>query len=335
MTTIRDVASHAKVSVTTVSHVINGTRYVDPQTELRVRDAIHVLKFRPNSLARSLRRRESSTIGLITPDNSNPFFADVARAIEDSGFNVGYSVFLCNSDGSEKKENAYINVLISKQVDGLILISSRQHVLAFEKLIETNLPVVIVDREVHETARVDQVMVDNEQGGYLAGRYLVERGHHRIVCISGPSNLTPSEGRAAGFRRALSEAGINLAEEATIRGDFRYSGGESAAEEFLRRQLPFTAVFAANDLMAIGAMNVFHRFGKRLPDDISVIGFDNVLQGEMTWPRLTTIAQPIADLGRISIGLLRDRIKQPTITPQRVLLPTLLVERDSVRDLTR
>ncbi len=333
MPTIRDVAAHAHVSPTTVSHVINGTRFVDPETEERVRTAIEALGYRPNSLARSLRRRSTSTIGLLVPDNSNPFFADVARAIEDAGFAKGYNVILCNSDGSEEKEVAYIDVLLSKQVDGLILISSGNRPDPLHTILDAGVPVVVADRELGELP-VDQVLVDNEQGGYLAGKYLTGLGHRRIGCIAGPAGLALSAERIRGFRRALAESDLELPDEAIAHGKLHYAGGEAAMLDLLARDLDLTAVFAGNDLMAIGAIKVLRHSNVRVPDDVSVIGFDNILQSNAIVPALTTIAQPVTELGQISVSLLLKQIMEPSGVPSRVLLPTTLVERESCRALT-
>ncbi len=332
MPTIRDVAAYARVSPSTVSHVLNGTRFVDPGTEGRVRAAIEALGYRPNSVARSLRRRTTGTIGLLVPDISNPFFADVARSIEDAGFSEGYNVILCNSDGSETKEIAYIDVLLSKQVDGLILISSGSRPDPLQVILNAGAPVVVADRELGGLP-VDQVLVDNEQGGYLAGQYLARLGHRRIGCIAGPEGLTLSVERITGFRRALAEAGIEWSASTVVHGDFHYASGEVSMRELLRRELGLTAVFAANDVMAVGAVNVLIRSGLRVPDDVSVVGFDNTLQSYAIVPSITTVAQPVAELGEISISLLLKRIKQPSEPPSRILLPTRLIERESCRAL--
>ena len=331
--TIRDVARLAGVSVTTVSHVLNGSRYVEPETKGRVRRAVEQLGYRPNLLARGLRRRETATIGLLIPDNSNPFFAEVARVIEDAGFAAGYSVILCNSDLSEEKQARYIDVLLAKQVDGLILISSGFGPARLERILGARVPVVIVDRELSGVP-VDQVIVDNDQGGCFAGEYLVRLGHRRIGCIAGPSDITPSAGRLTGFRRALSAAGVELALDAIVRGDGRYASGDDAMAELIRRDLGLTAVFAHNDLMAIGALSALRRAGLRAPEDISVIGFDNILQAAAMAPALTTIAQPVVELGQVSVRLLLDQIGQRTEQPSCIVLPTTLVERESCRALS-
>lgn len=330
MATIRDVAAHANVSTSTVSHVLNDTRFVEPATKARVLHAIDVIGYRPNSLARSLRRRGTSTIGLLIPDNSNPFFADIARAIEDVSFDAGYNVIFCNSDMSEAKETAYIDVLLSRQVDGLILISTSDRPEQLQPILKARVPVVVVDRELGD-AQVDQIVVDNDYGGYLAGQYLARLGHRQIACITGQSDLTPSANRLIGFRRALDEAGIALSPDAIVAGDFRHESGERAVQHLLEQQVAFTALFATNDLMAFGALNALRRAQRNVPDDVSVIGFDNIWPSAIMAPALTTIAQPISEIGRCSAKRVIERIRQPAAAAERMVLAPTLIERDSCR----
>jgi LacI family transcriptional regulator len=328
MTTIREVAQHAQVSVATVSHVINRTRYVDPETEDRVRVAIKELSYRPNLLARSLRRRQTHTIGLIVPDNSNPYFAEVARVIEDTGFTHGYSVILCNTDWSEDRLSTYVDVLLSKQVDGLILIGSSARLDPIQQVFEAHVPVVVVERDVGDLP-VHQIMIDNRQGGYLAGQYLARLGHRRIGCVAGPGDQTPSWGRIVGFQQALADAGVSLAPEAMLPGDFRPSGGEAAMRTLLERNLDLTAIFAANDLTAFGVINALHRAHLRVPQDVSVIGFDNIGLSAVMMPALTTIAQPAIEVGQTSVRLLLEQIAGEGGEPARIMLSTQLIERES------
>lgn len=328
MSTMRDVANRAGVSPSTVSHVINNTRFVDPQTRERVVTAIDALGYRPNSVARSLRQRQTHTIGLVVPDSSSAFFAGVSRAVEDAGFNAGYSVILGNSDGSQVKERTYINVLLSKQVDGLILMSLGNDPSTVHTAIEEKVPVVVVDRVLQGTT-VDQIMIDNEQGGYLAGKYLTGLGHTNVGCIAGPRGLSLAEERLEGFRRALREARIRLSERQVTYGDFGLEAGVEGIRALVRRDATLTAVFSANDQMAIGAIYGLHQMGRAVPDDVSVIGFDDILQARATIPALTTIAQPMQQLGTTSVQILLDRIQSPTRLPQRVVLQPTLVERES------
>jgi LacI family transcriptional regulator len=335
--TIQDVAARSGVSISTVSRVVTGAVAVEPATAERVREAIADLGYRPNLLARSFRRRVTHTIGLLVPDNSNPFFAELARTIENAGFAEGYSVILCNSDLSEVKQETYIDVLLANRVDGLILASSGliptvgSHD-AVGRILDAGAPCVVVDRDLGKTP-VDQVLVDNDQGGYLAGAHLIALGHRRVACLVGPSDLTPSAGRIAGFQRALADAGLAVAAEGLVRGNGRPDGGAAAAQQLLERGIvaagDVTAIFAFNDQMAIGAIGALQRAGHRVPEDISVLGFDDIPQSAAIFPALTTIAQPIEEMGTIGVRLLLNRIARRDAPCQRVQLSTRLVVRES------
>jgi len=298
-----------------------------------VREAIEALDYKPNLLARSFRRRITHTIGLLVPDNSNPFFAELARTIEDAGFAEGYSVILCNSDLSPIKQEAYIDVLLAKRVDGLILASSGLIPTvdghdAVERILAAGVPCVVVDRDLGEM-QVDQVLVDNLKGGYLVGRHLLELGHRRIACIVGPSDLTPSAGRIAGFRQALADAGLEMPPSDFLRGDGRPAGGAAAVRELLQNESGITAIFAFNDAMAIGAIGELQRQTCRVPQDVAVAGFDDIPAAAAIFPAVTTIAQPIAELGALGVRLILDRIAHPEASTQRIELATTLIVRES------
>jgi LacI family transcriptional regulator, galactose operon repressor len=334
-TTIKDVANRAGVSITTVSHVINKTRFVSEERVWRVQAAMEELNYQPNTLARSLRMGETKTIGLIVPDNSNPFFAEISRVIEDIGFKKGYGVFLCNSDGILEKEAAYIRMLIAKQVDGVVFIAAENTQENLMDLTRRNFPVVVVDRDMPDPM-FDVVLVNNEQGGCDAVNYLLSLGHTRIACITGPSQLTPAASRVEGYRHGLLSARIPIAEELIVPGDFRSSGGEKAMEQLLQLDQPPSAVFACNDLMAIGALRAMRNHNLRVPQDISVIGFDDISISVEVTPALTTVAQPIEGLATCAAELLIKRIQNDheDEPAQRVILDTQLVVRDSCAPYT-
>jgi LacI family transcriptional regulator len=332
--TIKDIAARAGVSISTVSRVINQTVPVDPATEARVHEAIEALGYRPNLLARSFRSNVTNTIGLLVPDNSNPFFAEMARVIEDAGFEEGYSVILCNSSLSQEKQVAYVDVLLAKRVDGIVmtstgLIEGAGACADIERIRRAGVPCVVIDRDLGE-ADVDQLLVDNHEGGYLAGKYLIDHGHRQLACVVGPSDLTPSAGRIAGFQRAIEEAGTDLPPEAIVRGNGHHDSGSCAVDELLRRGVRFTAMFAFNDEMAIGVIGSLQRAGKRVPEDVSVIGFDDIPYANAIYPALTTVAQPITEMARTGVSMLLERIRHPGGEPRRVVLPTRLIERESV-----
>lgn len=327
MATIREVASRAGVSITTVSHVFNRTRRVGPATEERVRAAIAELDYRPNAVARSMRAKRTNTFGVLLPDNSNPFFADLARVITNVSFDRGYTVILCNSDGDPEKEERYLEVLLSKQLDGLVIISTGESSKQLRAVIDANVPVVIVDRDLDVPA--SRVMVDNHQGGFLAGRRLLELGHRRIGVITGPAGVRPSSARLDGVREALDQAGVALPDAAVVLGDFRSGGGRTAMAKLLAGNLGLTAVFAENDLMAMGALQASYDAGLSIPDDFSIIGFDDIAGAAGAVPPLTTIAQPVEAMGETAVRLLIERTLEPGAAPQDVLLPVSLVERAS------
>ncbi|RWM28434.1 substrate-binding domain-containing protein [Mesorhizobium sp.] len=333
MTTIADVARYAGVSVATVSHVMNRTRHVEPETAERVRAAITALRYSPNSLARSLRRGETKTIGLLLPDNSNPFFASVARQIEDAGFVAGYTVILCNSDGSAEKEERYLSVLMAKQIDGLIFAGSSDHARVFSRLLP-DVPAVLLDREIH-SVNVDSVLVDHDHGGYLAGRYLVGLGHQKIGVIGGPRDSSSSPARLRGFTRALAEAGLDLPSSSVVDSDYHFAGGRLAMERLMEQAPDITAVFACNDLMAMGAITALRSRGLRVPDDMSLVGFDDIPYAVTTWPPLTTIAQPVEKIGTRAVSLLLERLSEPTAPSRREVLTPVLVERESCAALRK
>jgi len=326
---MKDVARRAGVSVATVSHVINETRYVTEELRIKVLEAMEELSYHPNVLARSLRQGVTHTIGLVVPDNSNPFFAEMARAAETIGFQNGYSVILCNSDKNVERETTYVQVLIAKQVDGIIFIATGSNVSNLHELTKLGIPVVVADRDIPQTL-ADVVLVNNEQGGYEATRYLLSLGHRRIAALAFPMIPSASIERVRGYKRALNEAGIPFRDEWIVYGTDSYSGGEAAMTHLLRLPEPPTAVFAYNDVMAIGAYRAIHRAGLQIPRDMSIVGFDNIGLASAVVPALTTVAQPIADLAARSMQLLLERIRDKTNRPgQRVILDTALMVRES------
>ena len=328
MATIQEVAEKAGVSSTTVSHVLNNTRLVSPETRARVEAAMDELGYHPNALARSLRRGQTHTLGLILPDSANPFFAEIGRAVEDAAFEFGYSVILCNTEGDLDKEQLYMDVLSKKQVDGIIFVAAGDRTDSLRGLLRRKMPVVVVDRDL-TGVEVDAVLGDNLQGGYLATQHLIDLGHRRIACISGPSNVTPSAERVIGYRNAILGTGLMVDEDLIVRGDFHAESGHSAAHHLLDRSSAPTALFVCNDMMAMGALRAAAEMGKRVPDTLAVVGFDDIDLASYTSPRLTTVAQPKVEMGRRAVQLLVERLADKALAPRKeILLPQLIV-RDS------
>ena len=309
--------------------MINGSRYVSPELTQRVRDAADELGYTPNGTARSLRLRRTQTVGIIVPDVT-PFFVELARVIEDEGFAAGYTTILGNADGHPEREGRYLETLIAKQVDGLILASTLHDTGELTSLFEgTRTPVVVVDREL-ELAGVDVVLADNMGGGFAATRHLLGLGHTRIGCITGPSDLLPSAQRVAGYRQALAEAGIEPEPGWIARGDFQYAGGRRGAAELLDTRSGLTAIFASNDLMALGALGELAARRLRIPQEMSLCGFDDVFPAAIVSPSLTTVRQPLRELGQAAVEILLARIAGEAPADRvRHLFPTSLVVRDS------
>ena len=328
MPTIRQVAERAGVSPTTVSHVINQTRFVSAETQRRVQEAMAELGYRPNILARSLRRGETHIIGLILPDSSNPFFAEIGRKIEEAAFQENYNVILCNTEGDIEKERRYVDVLGKKQVDGIIFVGTGDQADSLQNLFEQDIPVVLVDRDL-PNLEVDAVLTDNLQGGQLATSLLIQLSHQRIGCITGPSHINPSAQRVTGYRAALEAAGRPVDENLIKRGDFHPQSGFSNALCLMQLPDPPTALFVCNDLMAIGALSAAVEVGFKVPEDLSVVGFDDIELACYTIPPLTTIAQPKNMIGQRAVDLLISRIADKSSPVERVMLPTELIVRQS------
>ncbi|MBM4428421.1 MAG: LacI family transcriptional regulator [Chloroflexi bacterium] len=328
MTTIREVAKKAGVSPTSVSHVVNNTRFVSEDVRERVQAAMRELNYRPNALARSLRRGETHTLGLILPDSANPFFAEVGHAIESAAFLLGYSVILCNTDNDEVKEYLYTEVLENKQLDGIIFVGAGEDRESISELVKNGLPLVVVDRDMGNLG-LDTVTTENYQGGYLATQHLLSLGHQIIGCITGPSNITPSADRVTGYRSALQQAGFPVEESLLVRGDFHAPSGHSAALQLLQLTPRPTAIFVCNDMMAIGALRAASQLGLRVPEDVAIIGFDDIELASYISPSLTTVAQPKLEMGQLAVKLLFERMGDPSLPPRHTVLATTLVVRES------
>jgi len=326
--TLKDVAERAGVSTATVSHVINETRFVSEELRQRVYQAIEALNYRPDAIARSLRRRKTHNIAMIVPDISYPFLAEVARGVEDAGFELGYNVILCDSNGNLEKEATCIGILQEKKVDGIVFVAAGESSGHVQALIEQGMPVVVCDREL-PGVEVDTVIADNVGSGYQATEHLIGLGHRHIGCIAGPQELGISDKRVEGYRQTLEQHGIPLREESIARGDFRCTGGYEAMRELLTLDAPPTAVFACNDLMAIGTICAASKRKLRIPQDVAIVGCDDIALASFTNPSLTTVAQPKHEMGAAAVEMLVERIGDKSRPPTRRLLSTKLVLRDS------
>lgn len=297
MATIREVSKHAQVSVATVSRVVNGNKWVAEATRQRVLEAMAELGYQPNSFARSLATNKSETIGMVVGDLAGPFFGEMMQFAEQAVRDAGKHLIITSGHNTLSEERDAIQFLLKRRCDALIL---HLDLIPDEEIIELakaeSTPMILVNRLVPALAE-QCIYLDNEAGGFLATQHLIDQGHRLIACITGPLYKADARERLAGYRRALDTAGIPFNEQLVIEGDFMEPGGEVAMAELLDRQLSFSAVVVGNDLMAIGAYNGLKHRGLRIPEDVSLVGYDDVLMAGYLEPPLTTVRVPVAEFG--------------------------------------
>lgn len=327
--TMRQIAARARVSVGTVSHVINNSAGVREGVRKRVLDAIERLGYQPSLLARGLRRNQTTILGVIIPDISNPFFPLVVRGVEDIAYQNSYRLMLCNTDNDANKEQVYFDELRAYRMAGLIVIpSADSRLVALAAASGGEPPVICLDRWP-EGWKGDTVTVDNEEGAYQAARYLLELGHRRIATITGQLHVTSGIERLKGFKRALREAGVSIAPEYVQEGRFDRLSGYEKGLMLLQFSPRPTAIFAANDLVALGVLAALRELGLRCPEDVSLVGFDDQELASFTNPALTTVAQPAYQMGARAAGLLFERLRGETVPTQQIVMKATLRVRDS------
>jgi LacI family transcriptional regulator, galactose operon repressor len=331
--TIKDIAKKAGVSVATVSHVINKTRYVSEVLQEKVIRIMKELDYQPNHMAGSLRRKRTKTIGLIIPDNSNPLYADLASAIEDVLFKYDFTLMLCNSEHDLTKELTYIKALRSKRADGLIIIPASAQADHINRLIENGLPIVILDRPIPDLL-ADSVFIDHFQGMYDAAAYLLKLGHKRIAYIDKKFHLPHKFSRLEGFHRALADHGGKFFKSLYREAGVSFEDGAMAMMDLLVvKPLP-TAVLCFDDVIAMGAMRAIKDEGLSIPKDIAVIGFDDMPLCSFTVPRLTTVYYPRHEMAEIACKFLMRRIEgKGRKKKNETVLPVHLVVRESTPEL--
>ncbi|MEM1505132.1 LacI family DNA-binding transcriptional regulator [Domibacillus sp. 8LH] len=329
--TIYDVAEKAGVSIATVSKVVNNTGRISEKTRKRVTEIMRVLDYQPSSVAAALTGKKTYTVGVLVPDIANPFFAEVARALENRARESGYTLMLCSTDYKQQREREYLELFSKKQVDGVMVAIEPEEMDHFKKFNERGVPSVMLSVN-HLDASASVVMTDNVRGGYLAGKYLLSKGHHELA-IMYEKQRQSGRSRLIGFQQALSEVDVMVEEPYVIDTRSDILEAKKAAQKLLRLPKKPTAVFAATDLIAIVLINEARGAGVRVPEDMSVIGFDNTIYAEIADPGLTTIAQPITDLAHYSFDQLLQLIKQPDQIGHRIMLAPSLIERGSVRKI--
>jgi LacI family transcriptional regulator len=327
LTTIRDVSKLAGVSVATVSRVLNRNGYVHEDTAKKVLKAIKVLNYTPNFVARSLTNKKTSTIGLVVPDITNPFFPELARAIEDVMQIYAYTVILCNSDESAAKEKQYIEILKQKYVDGLILASNGLSVADLKKL---DIPIVVIDRVIDST--IPTVISKNREGANLATKHLLENGCTKIAHIRGPKQLVNADERYEGYLDLVQEKQW-YHESLVVEGHYDMKKAVTATLQLFQDHPDINGIFAGNDLMAIGALKAAHKLGKSVPNELSIIGYDGISMGEASFPELTTVAQPIYDMGALAARMLIKLLENKPLDTTYCQLDVQLVQRGTTRSV--
>ncbi len=329
--TVADIARKAGVSIMTVSRVINHKGDVSPATRRRVQQIINRLDYRPSGIARSLVTRHSGTIGLVIPDVSNPFFADVALGAEHVACAEGYNIYLCNTEEDPQRELAVVHSLEEKRVDGLVLFSrldSRQ----LAGVIERHPAVVLINRQMPKNSKaptIGSVRLDDVLGGRLAVRHLLERGHRAIGFLAGPPTSHSGRNRAKGYRDTLAEAGVQLNAAWEYPCPPTVEGGQTAARALLLSRPELTALFCFNDLVAVGALHACAELGRNVPRDLAIAGYDDIPLAALVTPSLTTCRAPRYELGAEAVRLLLNRIRGTAKTRSEIVLQPQLVIRTS------
>jgi LacI family transcriptional regulator len=329
--TIKDVADVAGVSIATVSRVINGNYPVSKELQTRVQDAMGALDYRPNAVARGLRRQRTQTIGVLIPRLNDPFFSTFCDTIERMLFANQYRSLLCSTDEALQKETAYVDSLLQQRVDGVIMFPREHSRKNVERLLNENVPVVLVERELPDLP-VHQVSVTNYDGGYAGMRHLIELGHREIGLFTAYTNRFPMRDRLQGAMDALHDAGISQRPEhfqAINTDDPRIEIGYRCATAILKQSSRPTAIFALTDEIAIGALHAMIGHGVKVPDDLSLIGFDNIPMASFVVPALTSVAQPIVQMGETAGEILMRALEDGSEEVQRITLETTLVVRNS------
>ncbi|PSL44550.1 LacI family transcriptional regulator [Salsuginibacillus halophilus] len=330
-TTIYDVAREAAVSMATVSRVVNGNPNVKPATRKKVLDAIERLGYRPNAVARGLASKKTTTVGVIIPDISSIFFAELARGIEDIATMYKYNIILCNSDQNKEKEIHLINTLLEKQVDGILFLGGEITEEHAEQFKHASVPIVLA-ATVDENKQFPSVNIDYQQAAFDAVTELIERGHERVGFVSGPID-DPVTGyqKYTGYKEALKKHSLAFDEQLVAAGENTYDDGLEAVDRIMKADQMPTAVFAATDEMALGVIHGLQDADWRVPDDVEVIGFDNTRLATMVRPTLTTVVQPMYDIGAVSMRLLTKYMNQEDVGDHIVELPHRLEYRMSTR----
>ena len=327
--TIKDVAQAANVSIATVSRILNGKDGVSLALTERVQTIVKKMKYQPNDVARALKIRESRSIGLIIPDIENPFFPALVRGVEDMAQQHNYAVILCNTDGRAEKEQKYIELLLSKRVDGMVFTESLENKKNTTLLVSSGIPVVLLDRRV-EGMHLNAVVTDNRLGAFMATEHLIQIGKKRIAFFNGSLKLSSGFERSSGYQDALTQYKLHYNQELVVNGAFTYESGYEAADNLVRSGQKFDAIFASNDMIAIGAIECLRKHNIQVPHDVGVVGFDDIRMAAWYKPALTTIRQPVYDMGRYAVHMLVEQIAGVREDYyEQIFMPELIIRQSS------
>ncbi|ANU22251.1 LacI family DNA-binding transcriptional regulator [Planococcus donghaensis] len=325
MTTIKDVAKKAGVSVATVSRFLNDSGYVSAEAAKAVTAAVEELKYELNPIARSLNTKKSNLIGLILPDITNPFFPELARAVEDVALTYGYTVVLCNSDENPEKEKNYIETLKKKYIAGFIVTSNQ---LDAPHYANANVPIVALDRAINE--KIPTVSSNNKEGAIMGTNALLDRGCQNILFLRGPAELNPANDRWEGFMEAIQQSN---AKYLVVTCPFHFTDSQKIVEQVLKENPQIDGIFASSDVSAAGALKAASLVGRHVPNELQIIGFDGVAMGEMLSPGLTTVAQDVYKMGAIATRVLIKRIENEMVEQNFYEVPVKLIIRGTTRSV--
>jgi len=326
--TLKMVAERAGVSVNTASRAINNKSDINEETKKRVLKVAQELGYVRNATAVALRTKKTGTLGVVIADNRNPFYAEVLNGIEEAAREKNYHIILANTQRDYQKEEEAINLLLAKRVDGLLITPVQDRNDDIKKLIEANIPFVIVGRDF-KNIEVDAVYNDEVKGGFLATEYLIKKGHKRVALINGFLHKSPAKGRLEGYKKVLKKYGIPFDDALVTIGDIDVKDGYERTKQLLEKNLDFTAIFAYNDMMAFGAMQAVKEKGLRIPEDIGLVGYDDILFSSLISPSLSTIRLKKQELGAESVRLLLSRINGNRKKIKKVMLGVELQIRES------
>lgn len=333
MASIKDVARAAGVSVSTVSHVINKTRFVSPETTIAVQKIVDDLGFQPSYLARALKSKRTQTIGMLVTSSTNPFFAEIVSGVEEGCYRNGYSLILGNSGESPGRQLSYLDTLTRRRIDAIVIMTASRDA-DFQSQLDhrVTIPRVVLDSEPIQNGCA--IGDDSVTGGYLATEYLIRQGHKKIGCLTGPNHHPRSNERLIGYKKAMNTAGLPINDNWIIAAELTAQKGHGAATQLLGLKDRPTALFAFNDLMAAGAYRAIQESNLSIPNDISIIGYDDIEIASYLYPALTTIRQPGFELGLEAADILIKHLENGIKLPQQVRKTPELIVRSSVAEIS-